>query len=84
MEEREQIDTLELAKLVEFNAKAESQAIFDYTEMMKRVIEMENVSRETKDKIIDDLSEIVSDELNHKKVLLELYTYLTNIEPNKD
>lgn len=84
MEEKEEISILELAKLVEFNGKAEAQAILDYTEMMKRTIESENVSQETKSKIIDYLSEIVADEINHKIKLIELYTYLTNIEPNKE
>ena len=84
MEEKEEISILELAKLVEFNEKAEAQAILDYTEMMKRTIESENVSQETKDRIIDVISEIVADELNHQKLLIELYTYLTDIEPNKE
>ena len=84
MEEKEEISILELAKLVEFNEKAEAQAVLDYTEMMKRTIESENVSQETKDRIIDVISEIVADELNHQKLLIELYTYLTDIEPNKE
>ena len=35
-------------------------------------------------KIVDIINEIISDELNHANKLLELYTMLTGIEPNKD
>ena len=84
MEQNEKVNILELAKLVEFNSKAEGQAVLDYTEMMKCTIGSDNVSQETKDRIIDVISEIVADELNHQKLLIELYTYLTDIEPNKE
>lgn len=32
------MDILEIAKLVEFNGKAECQAVFDYTEMINKTM----------------------------------------------
>lgn len=76
-------DILELAKLTQFNEKAEAQAVEDYTEMINKVL-ASGIDEEKKETIVNSISEIVSDELNHQMKLGELYVYLTGIEPNKD
>lgn len=74
---------LEIAKLCQFNEKSEAQAVEDYTEMIKQVLasEIEETQKET---IVNTISELISDELNHQMKLGELYVMLTGIEPNKD
>ena len=76
-------DVLEIAKLCQFNEKAEAQAVLDYTEMIQRVVDS-SLEQDKKDAVIDNIMEIVSDELNHQMRLGELYVMLTGIEPNKD
>lgn len=77
------MNELEIAKLCQFNEKAEAQAVLDYTEMIDKVLASE-IDEEKKETIVNNISEIVSDELNHQMKLGELYVYLTGIEPNKD
>lgn len=77
------MDILELAKETEYNAKEEAQAVYDYTEMLNKVVKSE-IDEETKNTIKDVISEIISDELNHEMKLRELYTFLTGIETNKE
>lgn len=77
------MNELELAKAIEFNLKAEAQAVLDYSEMLNQVLTSE-IDEEKKETIVDSISEIVSDELNHQMKLGKLYVYLTGIEPNKD
>lgn len=74
---------LEIAKLCQFNEKAEAQAVEDYTEMIKQVLASE-IEETQKEIIVNTISELISDELNHKMKLGELYVMLTGIEPNKD
>ena len=76
-------DVLEIAKFCQFNEKAEAQAVEDYTEMMKRVVDS-SLEQNKKDAVIDNIMEIISDELNHQKRLGDLYVMLTGIEPNED
>ena len=73
---------LELAKLVQFNAKAEAQAVLDYTEMIRNVIESD-IADDIKSAVLQTIEEIIADELNHETKLHELYTYLTGIEQNQ-
>ena len=73
----------ELAKATEFNAKAEAQAIYDYSEMMK-YIDQAPVLPDEKDEMKSIIAEIISDELNHQEKLRQLYVKLTAISPNKD
>lgn len=74
---------LELAKLTQFNEKAEAQAVLDYTEMLK--VTLISHLEEADKKIIEEtLKELIADELNHQEKLKMLYTMLTGIEPNKD
>ena len=76
-------EILEIAKLVEFNAKAEAQAVYDYTEMLNKTL-TRDIEETDKDVVKNVISEIISDELNHKIKLRELYTLLTGIEANKE
>lgn len=76
-------DILDIAKEVEFNEKAEAQAVYDYTELMKKVLSSD-LEEDAKQEVISSISEIVSDELNHQMKLGQLYVLLTGIEPNKD
>lgn len=73
----------ELAKATEFNAKAEAQAIYDYSEMMK-FIDQAPILPDEKDEIKLIIAEIISDELNHQEKLRQLYVKLTAVSPNKD
>ena len=72
-----------IAKLVQFNNKAEAQAIEDYTDFLNSILDS-NLNEEDKTNIASVINEIISDELNHQQKLQEIYTFLTNIEPNKD
>lgn len=72
-----------IAKLVQFNNKAEAQAIEDYTDFLNALLES-TLQEEDKTNIASIISEIISDELNHQQKLQEIYTFLTSIEPNKD
>ena len=76
-------EILEIAKVIEYNSKAESQAVLDYTELIKMVVSSQ-IEEETKETIIDTINEIISDELNHQMRLGQLYVSLTVIEPNKN
>lgn len=76
-------DILEIAKSVQFNEKAEAQAVLDYTEMLK-IILSSNIDENIKNVAVETISEIISDELNHQMKLGQLYVLLTEIEPNKD
>lgn len=73
----------ELAKATEFNAKAEAQAIYDYSEMMK-FIDQAPILPDEKDEMKLIIAEIISDELNHQEKLRQLYVKLTAVSPNKD
>ena len=74
---------LELAKLTQFNEKAEAQAVLDYTEMLKVTL-MSSLEEADKKIIEETLNELIADELNHQEKLRTLYTMLTGIEPKKD
>ena len=77
------MDILEIAKLLQFNEKAEAQAVLDYTELLNSVLNSK-IDEDLKQEIVNSISEIVSDELNHQMKLGQLYVLLTGIEPNKD
>ena len=73
----------EIAEKLQFNQKAEAQAIRDYTRL---IAEINNSEIEEPDRtaFISTISELISDELNHQERLFELYVALSGIEPNKD
>lgn len=74
---------LEISKLIQFNNKAEAQAIEDYTAFLES-LESSTLEEEMKAFIKSVIDEIISDELNHQQKLQELYTALTDVEPNKN
>ena len=76
-------ELLEIAKEIEFNAKAEAQAVLDYTELLRKVL-ASGIDEEQVNLIVDTISEIISDELNHQMKLGQLYVKLTGIEPNQN
>lgn len=76
-------DILEIAKSIQFNAKAEAEAVEYYTELL-RLTNESNIDETDKKYIASVISEIVSDELNHASKLQTLYTALTDIKANKD
>lgn len=79
----EQAKIFEISKGVEFNEKAEAQAVYDYSEFLRSV--MESDIDDTDKKYIESvITEIISDELNHQQKLHALYTSLTGIKANKD
>ena len=73
----------EIAEKLQFNQKAEAQAILDYTRL---IAEINNSEIEEPDRtaFISTISELISDELNHQEKLFEMYVALSGIEPNKD
>ena len=73
----------DIAEKLQFNQKAEAQAILDYTRL---IAEINNSEMEEPDRtaFISTISELISDELNHQERLFELYVALSGIEPNKD
>lgn len=77
------MNELEIAKLLQTNLKEEAQAVIDYTDFIKNVIESE-LDEAGKDQIISTIEEIVADELNHQMKLGQLYVALTGIEPKGD
>lgn len=78
-----EFNIFEIAKEIEFNAKAEAQAVFDYTELLKKVAQSD-LSEEDKETINNTIQEIISDELNHSLKLEALFSSLTGILANKD
>lgn len=76
------MEEFELAKLIEFNQKAEAQAVFDYTELLKQVSTVSDT--EIKEKVVAVVSEIIADELNHNAELQKLYEEIVGIEAKKE
>ena len=76
-------DVFEIAILVQFNTKAEAQAVEDYTELL-RVAETSSLEEVDKNYIASVIEELIADELNHQTRLQVLYTVLTDIQANKD
>lgn len=76
-------DILEIAKNIQFNAKAEAEAVEYYTELL-RLTNESNIDETDKKYIESVIQEIISDELNHSLKLQTLYTALTDIKANKD
>ena len=76
-------EILEIAKTIEYNAKAEAQAVLDYTELLKQINDS-NIENVDKKFLIENIEEIITDELNHQKKLEMAYTMLTKIKANKN
>lgn len=78
------MDILEIAKITQLNAKAEAQAVFDYTQMLIEIMNCEELSDQDKNDLIEKVKELTADELNHQNVLQEIYVSLTAIQPKID
>ena len=76
-------DILEIAKVIQYNAKSEAQAIEDYTELLK-MSEESNLDEADKSYVRAVIEEIIADELNHQQRLQALYSALTEIQAKKD
>ena len=72
-----------LAKEIEFNEKAEAQAVLDYTEFLQMLDGAEDVEDLDKKFTRETIKEIISDELNHQSKLKMLYKTLSGIKENK-
>lgn len=76
-------DILEIANEMQSNAKAEAQAVIDYDNTIKKIMES-SLNEEMRKLLISGLREIIADELNHNSKLQNFYIILTEIEPNKN
>lgn len=74
----------EIAQLTQFNAKAEAQAISDYTTMIAKIMECDDFTEEEKKKYVEVISELTADELNHSRKLDEMYVDIMGIQPKKE
>ena len=76
-------DILEVANEMQKNIVAEADAIHKYDDALKIVLASQ-LDQNTIAEITNNISEIISDELNHMEKLQKIYVLLTGIEPNKD
>ena len=76
-------DMLKIAKSLQDNNIKEADAVSYYTETLSMIADSD-LEEEKKKVVVENLSEIIADELNHQKLLEELYTYLTSIEAKED
>lgn len=76
-------DILKIAKSLQDNNIKEADAVSYYTETLSMIADSD-LEEEKKKVVVENLSEIIADELNHQKLLEELYTYLTSIEAKED
>jgi len=76
-------DILEIANEMQCNAKAEAQAVIDYNNTIKKIMES-SLNEKTRNILINGINEIIADELNHNRKLQGYFTLLTSIEPKKD
>ena len=76
-------DMLKIAKSLQDNNIKEADAVSYYTETLSMIADSD-LDEEKKKVVVENLSEIIADELNHQKLLEELYTYLTSIEAKED
>ena len=86
MEEQEKFELnykAKIAQLLQENNKDEAEAIANYTELLTVIPEFE-LEEDLSQELMEAITEIIADELNHQQVLNELYIKLTEIEPNKE
>lgn len=83
MEQETKISKLEIADIVQYNMKAEADAITDYNNFLKS-LKSSNLSKTQKDIVEKEIYEIIGDELNHQERLKMLYTMITSIKENKE
>lgn len=68
--------------LLQDNAKSEAQAVKEYSDLLTTLLASDELEEYEKEALKADISEIISDELNHTEKLLKAYTLLTGIQPN--
>lgn len=72
-----------IAKELQENNKDEAEAVSKYTKLLGELDEID-FDYKSKKQLMNDISEIISDELNHQEKLKKWYVKITNIEPNKE
>ena len=72
-----------IANLIEYNKKAEADAITDYNNFLAE-LDKSDLSSDKKETIQSRIYEIIGDELNHQEVLKMLYTLVTGIKEKED
>lgn len=72
----------EILMLLQDNAKSEAQAVKEYSDLLTTLLASDELEEYEKEALKADISEIISDELNHTEKLLKAYTLLTGIQPN--
>lgn len=72
----------EILMLLQDNAKSEAQAVKEYSDLLTTLLASEDLEEYEKEALKADISEIISDELNHAEKLIKAYTLLTGIQPN--
>lgn len=79
----EKKNELDIGSLIQFNEKAEADAITYYNDFLEAV-RKSDLSKIKKERIESEIYEIIGDELNHQERLKSLYSLVTNIKENKD
>ena len=72
-----------IANLIEYNKKAEADAITDYNNFLAE-LDKSDLSSDKKETIQSRIYEIIGDELNHQEVLKMLYTLVTGIKEKEE
>ena len=72
-----------IANLIEYNKKAEADAITDYNNFLAE-LDKSDLSSDKKEAIQSRIYEIIGDELNHQEVLKMLYTLVTGIKEKEE
>lgn len=79
---------LNLARILQENAKREAEAIVGYTEQLEAILSAQAVAkdgdRDFLDTLYSDTEEKISDELNHNQSLLTEYVEFTGIPVAED
>lgn len=83
LEKEEKKDKFCIANLIEYNKKAEADAITDYNNFLK-ALKDSDLPKNQKEVIESHIYEIIGDELNHQEVLKILYTLVTGIKEKED
>lgn len=74
---------LHFADTIQFNVKAEADAIENYNQLLRQLNDVE-LSKDQRLFVEKEIYEIIGDELNHIERLKMLYTLITGIETSKD
>lgn len=82
--EEVKITAIDMATELQYNIKAEANAITDYNRLLDMVNKAEDIKGDQKLAIIGAVYEIIGDELNHQNVLENLYSLITGIKAKTD